>query len=249
MKHAIIGIAAAALSLAPLAAVAQNNPVTVVVNGQTMNFDQPPIEQAGRVYVPLRGIFEQLGASVVYQNGTINATGDGRNISLRIGSNQATVNGQTVTLDSPPFVQGSRTLVPLRFVAQSLGAAVDWNNNNDTVTITGGGHDRAGNGNGYNNNPPPPMNANQYVTDRSPLGEVTNPRPAVSGRFAVPMRRDSLRVTIDGRDVTSAVYFNDRGFQWTPGRPLDPGPHHVQVSGTTRDGASVETGWYFRVRP
>ncbi len=112
--------------------------VTVIVNGSRMNFDQPPIEQAGRVFVPLRGIFEQLGASVVYQNGTINATGDGRNVSLQIGSNQATVDGQSQTLDSPPFVEGSRTLVPLRFVAQALGAPVDWNNNTSTVTIDGG---------------------------------------------------------------------------------------------------------------
>ena len=249
MKHAVItGIAVAAIGLVPLAASAQNA-VTVVVNGQTMNFDQPPIEQAGRVYVPLRGIFEQLGASVVYQNGTINATSRGRDITLHIGSNQATVSGQTVTLDSPPFVQGSRTLVPLRFVAQSLGASVDWNNNTDTVTITGGPHDRAATGNGYNAPAPAPMNASQYLTDRTPLGDVSNPTPSVSARFAVPMRRDSLRVMVDGRDVTSAVDFNERGFQWTPGRPLYPGSHHVQVSGTTRDGAAVSTSWYFRVSP
>jgi hypothetical protein len=248
MKHALLGIAVAAIGFAPLAAPAQNA-VTVVVNGQQMNFDQPPVENAGRVYVPLRGIFEQLGASVVYQNGTINATGDGRNISLHIGSNQATVNGQPQTLDSPPFVQGSRTLVPLRFIAQSLGAAVDWNNNSSTVTITGGGRP-AGypNGNGYNRPPEQPMNPDQYLSDRAPLGNVMNPTPAISASFAVPMRRDSLRVTLDGRDVTNAVYFNDRGFQWTPGRPLPPGPHHVQVNGTTRDGATVATGWYFRIQ-
>jgi hypothetical protein len=249
MRHAIVGAAAAALALCPLAGQAQNA-VTVVVNGQQMNFDQPPVEQAGRVYVPLRGIFEQLGASVVYQNGTINATGQGRNISLHIGSNQATVNGQAVIISSPPFVAGSRTLVPLRFIAQSLGAAVDWNNNNDTVIITGGPGERAGYGNGYNGPAQQqPMNANQYLLDRAPLGDANSPEPAISARFAVPMQRDSLRVLLDGRDITSAVYFNDRGFQWTPGHPLDPGPHHIQLSGTTRDGATVETGWYFRVQP
>lgn len=248
MKHVFLGILAAILAGAPVApALAQNANVTVVVNGQTMTFDQPPIEQAGRVFVPLRGIFEQLGASVVYQNGTINATGDGRNVSLHIGSNQATVNGQSETLDSPPFVQGSRTLVPLRFVAQALGAAVDWNNNTSTVTITGGGNahfDR----NHYNQSQPAqPMNANAYVTEREPLGMASGPRPAISARFAVPVQRDTIRITLDGRDITSAVYFNERGFQWTPERPLDPGPHHVRVSGTTRDGATFTTGWDFRV--
>jgi len=217
--------------------------VTVIVNGTTMSFDQPPVEQAGRVFVPLRGVFEQLGASVVYQNGTINATGDGRTVSLQIGSNQATVNGQPQTLDSPPFVEGSRTLVPLRFVAQALGASVDWNNNTSTVTIRGGG---ARGGGGYNRPAPPPMNPASYLSDRSPEGR-TGPMTPISATFTQPMRRDSIRVTVDGTDVSSAVYFNANGFQYTPRRPLYPGTHTVRVSGTTRDGASFSTSWEFRV--
>ncbi len=113
--------------------------VTIVVNGTTVNFDQPPIERAGRVFVPLRGVFERLGASVVYANGQINATGNGRNITLHIGSNQAFVNGAPVTVDVAPFLVGARTLVPLRFVAQSLGATVNYNDSNRVVTITGNG--------------------------------------------------------------------------------------------------------------
>ena len=56
----------------PVSAPAQSA-VSVFVNGQRMSFDQPPIVQSGRVFVPLRGVFEQLGASVVYNNGQINA--------------------------------------------------------------------------------------------------------------------------------------------------------------------------------
>ena len=233
----------------PIAALAQQSAdVTVIVNGSRMNFDQPPVEQAGRVFVPLRGVFEQLGASVVYQNGTINATGDGRNVSLQIGSNQATVDGQSQTLDSPPFVEGSRTLVPLRFVAQALGASVDWNNNTSTVTIDGGrgGGNRPNNGN-YNGNPPMrPMNPAAYVTNRLPQGN-TGPMTPISADFSQPMRRDSLRIMVDGNDVTSAVYFNRNSFQYTPRRPLDPGRHTVRVSGVTQDGASVDASWEFRV--
>ena len=249
MKQLFFGLLGALLAGGTFSiAAAQSSNITVIVNGQQMNFDQPPVEQAGRVFVPLRGIFEQLGASVVYQNGTINATGDGRNVSLHIGSNQAVVNGQDLTLSSPPFVDGSRTLVPLRFVAQSLGAAVDWNNNTSTVTITGGANDRAGYG--QNNQPPPqPLNPNAYVVDREPLGASAGPEPGISARFAVPVQQGSVRVMLDGRDVTSAIYLNQRGFQWTPGHPLDPGRHHVEVSGTTRSGASFTTGWDFRVSP
>lgn len=113
--------------------------VTIVVNGTTVNFDQPPEERAGRVFVPLRGVFERLGASVVYANGQINATGNGHNVSLHIGSTQATVNGQPVTVDVAPFLVGARTLVPLRFVAQALGASVDYNNGTRVVSINNGG--------------------------------------------------------------------------------------------------------------
>ncbi|HET9392288.1 MAG TPA: copper amine oxidase N-terminal domain-containing protein [Candidatus Rubrimentiphilum sp.] len=136
-------LAAAALAASLLAGFAimpvsaQN--VSVVVNGATVTFDQPPVERAGRVFVPLRGVFERLGASVVYANGVINAQGNGRSVHLQIGSTQATVNGQTLTMDVAPFVIGARTLVPLRFVAQSLGAAVNWSQSNNTVYIQGNG--------------------------------------------------------------------------------------------------------------
>jgi hypothetical protein len=113
--------------------------VAVVVNGAGVTFDQPPVERAGRVFVPLRGVFERLGASVVYANGDINAQGSGRSVHLHIGSTQAVVNGQTLTMDVAPFVIGARTLVPLRFVAQSLGAAVNWNQSNNTAYIQGNG--------------------------------------------------------------------------------------------------------------
>jgi hypothetical protein len=125
-------------------AVASAQVPRLIVNGQTVTFEQPPVEQAGRVLVPLRGVFERLGASVVYQNGLINATGNGRNVSLHIGSTQATVNGRSQTIDVPPYVIAGRTLVPLRFVAQALGASVNWNPSDNTVRIDGGGNSNAG---------------------------------------------------------------------------------------------------------
>ncbi|HEV7179145.1 MAG TPA: copper amine oxidase N-terminal domain-containing protein, partial [Candidatus Baltobacteraceae bacterium] len=104
-RAAVAAIISASLAGANLAALAPAfaASVSVIVNGQQVSFDQPPIERTGRVFVPLRGVFERLGASVVYGNGVINATGNGRNISLRIGSTQATVNGQSQNLDVAPF--------------------------------------------------------------------------------------------------------------------------------------------------
>ena len=125
-----------ALAVLPVLVAAQS--VTVIVNGQHMNFTQPPIERSGRVFVPLRGVFEQLGASVVYSNGQINATGNGRTISLTIGSTQATVGGQPTLMDVAPFIVGATTYVPLRFISQALGASVNWDDSTSTVTINGG---------------------------------------------------------------------------------------------------------------
>ena len=101
--------------------------VTVIVNGQTMNFTQPPIVRAGRVFVPLRGVFEQLGASVVYSNGQINATGNGRTISLTIGSTQATVGGQPETMDVAPFIVGAYDVraVALHFAGTWSGGQLE----------------------------------------------------------------------------------------------------------------------------
>ena len=86
--------------------------------------------------MPLRGVFENLGATVVYSNGQINATGNRRDISLQIGSTQTEVNGQPETIDVAPFIVGASTYVPLRFVSQALGAGVQWNEADRVVEIS-----------------------------------------------------------------------------------------------------------------
>ncbi len=226
------------MSALPATAYAQQN-VSVVINGQPISFDQPPLDRNGRVFVPLRGVFERLGATVVYSNGVINATGNGRSISLHIGSTQATVNGQTQYLDVAPFIVGARTLVPLRFIAQSLGAVVNWNNNTRTVTINGSGSAPT-----YTS---PPSNASFYLRAKHPTGAVNTQSPAIHALFSEPINRDTMHVLIDGRDVTNNVYANANGFDVTPPTPLSPGSHHVMVTGTTAAGASFRTGWNFTI--
>ncbi len=264
---------ATSISLCAVFAVAQpafaQSTVAIVVNGSQMQFGQPPVERAGRVFVPLRGVFEHLGATVVYDNGTINATGNGRNVSLRIGSNQATVDGQTQNLDDAPFLVGATTLVPLRFIAQALGASVDWNNNTSTVTIVGSGNSNgAGRDNGYRNNGNnnngnngnnnnnggnnynAPRNQSFYLSNETPSkSESTRTQdPAIRATYSEPVTRGSLRVSVDGRDLTREVYTNATGFSVTPTFALNPGMHQVTVTGTTQAGASFSTGWDFRTR-
>jgi len=225
-----------ALICAP--ALAQN--VTVTVNGQAMSFDQPPVMRNNRVFVPMRAIFERLGSTVVFSNGVINAQGNGRNVHLTIGSAQASVNGQPLTMDVAPFTVAGRTEVPLRFVAQALGANVNWDPNSSTVAI------RMAGGN-VSYTPSPENNASFNLNnERPPNGGTANTtHPAIRATFSEPVNRDSLRVSVDGRDVTPLVYANPNGFNVTANWELAPGTHHVSVSGTTAAGAAFNTGWSF----
>ena len=221
-----------------LPALAQN--VTVTVNGQAMSFDQPPVMRNNRVFVPMRAIFERLGSTVVYSNGNINAQGNGRSVHLTIGSTDASVNGNHFTMDVAPFTVAGRTEVPLRFVAQALGASVNWNPNTTTVAINT-------NGGAVSYTPQPASNASFHVTGEDPSrgSTVRSTHPAIHAAFSEPVNRDSLKVSIDGRDVTSLVYANTNGFNVTPNFELAPGSHKVSLTGSTSAGASFDTGWSF----
>lgn len=236
MLASLVGTLAFVAGVFFTAAPGAASQVSIVVNGQTVTFDQPPIERAGRVYVPLRGVFQQLGASVVYSNGEINAQGNGRSVSLHIGSTQATVNGQSVAMDVAPFLVGARTLVPLRFVAQALGSTVQYNQSNNTVYIRGSGNAA---------NVPQPNNASFYLQNKRPTGVARTLRPAIHATFSEPVNQNSVRVSIDGRDVTSSVYENAQGFDVTPPFALALGNNTVSVTGTTQAGSSFNTGWSF----
>ncbi len=112
--------------------------ITVKVNGQLVNFDQPPIIIDGRTLVPLRAIFEALGATVEWNGDTQTVTSKkgSTSVSLSIDSNAMYKNGKAVTLDVPAQLINDRTLVPARAVAEAFGCDVDWDSDTKTVTIT-----------------------------------------------------------------------------------------------------------------
>ncbi len=91
----------------------------------------------GRVLVPLRGIFEQMGANVRWNEAMQKVSADrgSTTIELRIGDHYANVNGRSVELDQPATMIGGRTMVPLRFISESFGANVDWTESTQTVAI------------------------------------------------------------------------------------------------------------------
>ncbi|MGI6551887.1 MAG: copper amine oxidase [Clostridia bacterium] len=102
--------------------------IVVFLDGNRVYFDVPPLLEKGRTLVPLRAIFEALGAEVGWDEAsrTVTAVKPEVSLSLQIDSTRALVNDREMTLDVPARVVEGRTLVPLRFVGEALGASVDW---------------------------------------------------------------------------------------------------------------------------
>ncbi len=115
--------------------------ITVTINDEPVVFEQTsrPIMLGGRVMVPLRGVTEKLGGTVLYDDATRVITGahpaTGNQFRLRVGSEDALLNGKEMSLDTPPQVINGTTYVPLRFVSEALGAKVHWESQQHSVII------------------------------------------------------------------------------------------------------------------
>ena len=111
--------------------------IKVFIDGKEVAFDQPPIIENGRTLVPLRAIFEELGADVIYNdaNQTILAQKGDNTITLAIGSNVMSRGSKRLKLDVVAKVINGRTLVPLRAVSEAFDKDVSWNGNTKTVVI------------------------------------------------------------------------------------------------------------------
>lgn len=123
--------------ISPFPAIALGQGITIFIEGVELVVDNPPFIQDGRTLVPVRAIFEALGATVQWDGatGTVTATRNKDHIKLRVGSKQAEVNGRQIILDVPPIIKDGRTMVPLRFVSESLGARVNWDGSLRTITV------------------------------------------------------------------------------------------------------------------
>jgi len=111
--------------------------IKVLYQGKEIAFDgTKPVIENGSTLVPLRAIFEALGATVDYANGNITAKKGDTVVKLTVGSKNATVSGKAVTLAVPAKVVNGSTLVPLRFIGEAFGNKVDWDGANYTVTIS-----------------------------------------------------------------------------------------------------------------
>lgn len=112
--------------------------IGLYLDGSPIPTDTPPVNISGRVMVPLRVVSESLGANVSWTSNRdpIVISKGSDQIKLQVGVNSATLNGQTVALDSPPVNLSGRTMVPLRFIGEGLGAAVNYQASPKAVYIT-----------------------------------------------------------------------------------------------------------------
>jgi hypothetical protein len=187
---ATIVVLAASLAAPALDRAFAQASIGVYIDGQAVNFDVPPTVIQGRVLVPLRGIFERLGATVDYDARTqhIVAVRSAQTVELSIGSRQARVNDAAKLLDVPAFTMGGRTMVPLRFIGESLGANVQWVEASRTILIGSTGA----------STPPPPT------------GQPPAPQPqtgTISGRLVTVTTGDNPRIVVrsNGQDQTISV--------------------------------------------
>ncbi len=104
----------------------------------TIETDVAPIIKEGRTFVPVRGVFEIVGAEISWdaneKAATVKTTDN--EVIVRIDNKQSYVNGKHIMMDAPPFIQDGRTLIPLRFISENLGYSVSWNGETQVITIT-----------------------------------------------------------------------------------------------------------------
>lgn len=147
---ALSSAAATAVALTALpGCTALAKDVNIVIDGEGLNLDVAPQIIDGRVMVPIRGVLENLGALVKWddETQTVSARKSSKTISLEIGSNDVTLDKgetnddgsaktETIQTDVAAQLVSDKTLVPLRVISEAMGYSVDWNDETYTVSIT-----------------------------------------------------------------------------------------------------------------
>ncbi len=121
--------------------------IRVYYDGRLLQFDSDPVIKQNRTLVPMRSIFEEFGASVLYDPASKKITAIKRSgiegvryIYMTIGENRAVISNNGIRkeyiLDAAPIISEGRTMLPLRFISEALGAQICWNSEQRTVDMT-----------------------------------------------------------------------------------------------------------------
>ena len=133
MKRRILAL----LLLLIAALTASVGAVSLYVDTDLVQTDVPPTIVDGRTMVPMRAIFEALGAEVDWDGETRTATGTlgDHTVVIQVGETEALVDGETRTLDVPAQIIQNRTMVPARFISEALGCTVAWDGATQTAAV------------------------------------------------------------------------------------------------------------------
>jgi len=111
--------------------------VAVFINGHQVMLPTAAIQQGDTVLVPVKGVFDRLGALISWnsQEKAVTVAAQDMRLDLVAGSSEARLNGQTIALGAAPQVRDGNTLVPLRLVATALGADTVWDQQRRRVYV------------------------------------------------------------------------------------------------------------------
>ncbi|WP_434578915.1 copper amine oxidase N-terminal domain-containing protein [Thermoanaerobacterium thermosaccharolyticum] len=106
-------------------------------NGREIKFDIPPVVKSGTTLIPVRAVVESLGANVNWDaaSNTVTITKGDKTIVFDLNNSKVYVNGTEVTISMPAMEISNRTFVPLRFIAESLGVKINYDNNTGNIDI------------------------------------------------------------------------------------------------------------------
>jgi len=187
-------------------------PITVIVNGDILNFDMPPQIVNDRIVVQIRAIAEKLGCSVFWDDATqtsyINQPGVPlqQNAVKGNGINVYVNNEPVVFPDQKPLMMNDYVMIPSRPVVEKLGCTIDWNDQTQTQTIS------SGNG---QSNPTSTVSPSTPTTPPVTPATTVTPTPAVT---SVPASSGELSLL----SITSPVSHNETATVKVQGKPNTP---------------------------
>jgi spore germination protein YaaH len=122
---------------APTYAYDTTQGVLLNINGQRVETEVPPVILSGTTFVPLRAVFEKLGATVnwISNEKSVTIKYKDKSITLYVNNTKVIINGVSNKLDKPAFIKNGRTMIPIRFVSENLGMTVGWYSPKKLVTI------------------------------------------------------------------------------------------------------------------
>jgi hypothetical protein len=136
-KENVLGLIFNLCSYNELKEYAREASVYVRYEGKALGFETPPVIEDDRTLIPIRFLFEQMGANVTWDQETQSATVTQNDtaVTIRINDTEADVNGQMVSMDVPARLINDKTMVPVRFLSEQLGYDVNWDGENRIITI------------------------------------------------------------------------------------------------------------------